>query len=199
MRETIKSSLFCQEYVVTSACGNEGCAITVILLLLCLQVFCCRIVDVSLGTVRTILTVKGKVGIAATIGFVEVFVWFVIVQAAISKGGTSLWVALFYAGGFAAGTYVGGKLAEKFMKGILDVQIVTSIRNDRLIGAVRDAGFAVSVLNVNSSEYGDEKYLLVIEIRGENLKKLEKIVYAVDPGAFVTVRETKFIQNGFFK
>jgi uncharacterized protein YebE (UPF0316 family) len=174
-------------------------AITLVLLFLCVQVFCCRIVDVSLGTVRTILTVKGKIGVASLIGFVEVFVWFVIVQAAISKGGTSLWVAVFYAGGFAAGTYVGGKLAEKFLKGILDVQIVTSARNSNLIDAVRDAGFGVSVLNVNSSEYGDEKFLLVIELKGEHLRKLEKIVYGIDPGAFVTVRETKFIQNGFFK
>jgi uncharacterized protein YebE (UPF0316 family) len=167
--------------------------------LLCIQVFCCRIVDVSLGTVRTIVTIKGKIGTASIIGFVEVFVWFVIVQAAISKGGTSLWVALFYAGGFAAGTYVGGKLAERFMKGILDIQIVTSSKNSQLIDAIRAAGFGVSVLNVNSSDFGDEKYMLVIEIKGENLKKLEKIVYSIDPAAFVMAKEIKFIQNGFFK
>jgi uncharacterized protein YebE (UPF0316 family) len=170
-----------------------------VLFLLCVQVFLCRIVDVSLGTVRTILTVKGKIGTASVIGFVEVFVWFVIVQAAISRGGDSLWVALFYAGGFGAGTYIGGKLADRFMKGILSIQIVTSSKNDALVSAVRDAGFGVSVLNVNSSVYGDEKYMLVIEIKSENLKKLEKIVYALDPAAFVMARETKFIQNGFFK
>lgn len=170
-----------------------------VLFLLCLQVFFCRIVDVSLGTVRTILTVKDKVGTASIIGFVEIFVWFVIVQAAISRGGDSWWVALAYAAGFAAGTYAGGKLATRFMKGILDIQIVTSSKNEDLIDAVRDAGFGVSVLNVNSSEFGDEKYMLIIEIRGENLKKLEKIVYAHDPAAFVMARETKFIQNGFFK
>ncbi len=173
--------------------------ITWVLFLLCIQVFCCRIVDVSLGTVRTILTVKGKIGTASVIGFIEVFVWFVIVQAAISNGGTSLWVALFYAGGFAAGTYAGGKLANRFLKGILDIQIVTSSKNEKLIDAVRNAGFGVSVLNVNSSEFGDEKFMLIIEIKGENLKKLEKIVYSIDPGAFVMARETKFIQNGFFK
>ena len=176
---------------------EEVCAI--ILFLLCAQVICCRIVDVSLGTIRTILTVKGKIAVASFIGLVEVFVWFVIVQAAISRGGDSLWVALSYAAGFGAGTYVGGKLATQFMKGILDVQIITSMKNDRLINDIRGAGFGISVLNVNGSEYGDEKYLLVVEIKGDNLKKLQKIVYAVDPAAFITVRETKFIQNGFFK
>lgn len=170
-----------------------------LLLLLCLQVFFCRIVDVSLGTVRTIVTVKGKIGLASIIGFVEIFVWFVIVQAAISRGGSSLLVALSYAGGFATGTYVGGIVADRVLKGILDIQIVTSSKNDRLVEAIRDAGFGVSVLNVNRSEYGEEKYMLVIELKSGNLKKLQKIVYAIDPGAFVMARETKFIHNGFFK
>jgi uncharacterized protein YebE (UPF0316 family) len=115
---------------------------TFVLFLLCVQVFCSRSVDGSLATVRTVLTVKGKIGAASLIGFAEVFVWFVIVQEAIGRGGTNLWVAGFYAGGFAAGTYAGGKLAEKFLKGILDVQIVTSARNDRLVGAIREAASA---------------------------------------------------------
>lgn len=170
-----------------------------LLFLLCLQVFFCRIVDVALGTVRTIVTVKGRIGLASVIGFFEIFVWFVIVQAAISRGGSSLWVALSYAGGFATGTYVGGIAADRVLKGILDIQIVTSSKNDRLVEAIRSAGFGVSVLNVNSSEYGEEKYMLVIELKSGNLKKLQKIVYAIDPGAFVMARETKFIQNGFVK
>ena len=174
-------------------------ALAIVLFLLCIQVFCCRIVDVSLGTIRTILTVKGKIGLASIIGFVEVFVWFVIVQAAISKGGNSLLVALFYAGGFAAGTYAGGKLAVRFLKGILSVQIITSAKNDGLVENIREAGFGVTVLNVNGSDYGDEKYLLVVEIKSEDLKRLRKVIYAGDPGAFITVRETKLIQNGFFK
>ena len=167
--------------------------------LLCVQVICCRILDVALGTIRTILTVKGRIAVASIIGFVEIFVWFVIVQAAISRGGDSLWVALSYAAGFAVGTYVGGKLAIRFMRGIVDVQIITSAKNTGLVSDIRSAGFGVSVLNVNSSGFGDEKYLLVVEIKEENLKKLQKIVYTVDPSAFITVRETKFIQNGFFK
>jgi uncharacterized protein YebE (UPF0316 family) len=169
------------------------------LFLLCAQVFACRIVDVSLGTVRTILTVKDKIAAASAIGFVEVFVWFVIVRTALDSGEDSLWVAIAYAGGFAAGTYAGGKLAGKFLKGILNVQIVTSTKDDSLVQNIRDAGFAVSVLNVNSSQFGDEKYMLVIEIRSEKLQKLKKTVYSQDPGAFFMVRETKYIQNGFFK
>lgn len=170
-----------------------------LILILCAQVFACRVLDVSLGTVRTLMTVRGKNLAASSIGFIEIFVWFVIVRTALDSAEEGLWVALAYAGGFAVGTYIGGIMAERFMQGILDIQVFTSKRNDHLIDSIRDAGFAVSVLNVNSSEFGGEKYMLIISIKSENLKKLQKIVYSNDPAAFVMARETKFIQNGFFK
>ena len=168
-------------------------------LLLCLQVFFCRICDVSLGTVRTILTVRGKKTFSAVVGFFEVFIWFLIVRQALNSYAGGLWVAVAYAGGFAAGTFIGGFIAERFIGGIVGVQIVTSRKDDRLVEKIRQSGFAVSVLNINPSDYGDEKYMLIIEIKSENLKKLEKIVYCEDPSAFIIVRETKYAQNGFIK
>jgi len=168
-------------------------------LILCIEIFLCRIFDVSLGTIRTILTVRGKKLIASAVGFVELFIWFLIVRTALDTDAGGIWVALAYAGGFAAGTYVGGLLADLFLKGLLDVQIITSSKNDTLISAIREAGFAVSVLNVNRSEFGEEKYMLIIEIRSSRRRQLESIVYGHDPNAFVIIKETKLVQNGFLK
>ena len=166
---------------------------------MCIQVFFCRIIDVSLGTIRTILTVRGKKTFAAAVGFVEIFIWFLIVREALGSDVGGLWVAIAYAGGFASGTFIGGYLAERFLGGIVGVQIITSKRDDSLIETIRKGGFAVSVLNINPSGLSDEKYMLVIEIRNENLRKLENIVYREDPHAFIIVRETKYTQNGFIK
>ena len=168
-------------------------------LILCVQIFFFRIIDVSLGTVRTILMVRGKSAAAAITGFAEVFIWFLIVNSALSSEESGIFVALAFAGGFAAGTYLGSVLANRFITGMLNVQVITSSRDDGIITAIRDAGFAVSVLNVNGSQYGAEKYMLVIEIKNNNFSRLEKILYEKDPGAFIMARETKFIQNGFFK
>ena len=46
------------------------------LLLLCFKIFFVRIIDVSLGTFRTMETVKGKTKEATIIGFFELLVWF---------------------------------------------------------------------------------------------------------------------------
>ena len=66
------------------------------ILMLCIKIFCVRIVDVSMGTFRTIVTVKGQKLLASMIGFVEVFIWFVIVKEALSTDSTSIFIAFAY-------------------------------------------------------------------------------------------------------
>ena len=96
------------------------------LFLLCLKIFFVRIIDVSLGTIRTIVTVKDRRLIASLIGFIEVFVWFVIVKEALNTDETSLFVAISYALGFSTGTYIGSYLSNKYIKGNFGVQVITS-------------------------------------------------------------------------
>ena len=95
-------------------------------LILCLKIFFVRILDVSLGTLRTMITVKGKNLYASLIGFFEILVWFLIVKEALNTDNTSIWVAISYALGFATGTYLGGILSSKFISGNLSLQIITN-------------------------------------------------------------------------
>ena len=169
------------------------------LMALCLRIFFTRILDVSLGTVRTLFTVKGKTAIASLVGFVEVMVWFLVVRTAFNSDEAGLLLAVFYAGGYAVGTYVGGKIASRVIKGTVTMQIVTSERDDSVVNAIRDAGFGVSVVNVNASQYGGEKYMLFAEIAAARLGECKSLVYSLDPHAFITVQESKYVYNGFIK
>ncbi len=167
------------------------------LLLLCIKIFCARILDVSLGTVRTVLTVKGKKGYSSIIGFVEVLIWFIIVQEAMNTDETSILIAISYAGGYATGTYIGGFISQKFIPGNFGVQIVTSIQNKNMIEKLREEGYAVSVIDVKGQE--EEKLMLFIEIDKKRFNHLQKLVKSLDEKAFLVVNETKMVQNGYFK
>ena len=48
--------------------------------IICLKIFLARIVDVSLGTIRTVLVVKGKNLTPAIVAFFEVLIWFVVLE-----------------------------------------------------------------------------------------------------------------------
>jgi len=169
------------------------------MLLLCLKVFFCRILDVSLGTVRMIVLVRGKTFFAAFVGFLEVLIWFLVVREALNSSESGIILGVVYAAGFACGTLVGGLLANRFVSSKISLQVVTSKRDDEMINTIRHAGFAASVVNVNGSEYSDEKYMLFMEIDSRKKNTLRKLVQSLDEHAYITIQETKYVYNGFFK
>lgn len=164
--------------------------------LLCLKIFFVRIIDVSLGTFRTIITVKGKAFYASVIGFIEVFVWFLIVREALNTDVESIWIAISYSLGFATGTYIGSILSKHFIEGTLSIQIITTKYN--LVNAIRENGYGVSVINVNGKDE-EEKYMLFIEIKNKSLKQLRGLASSIDKNCFFIVTETKYVQNGYIK
>lgn len=166
---------------------------------LCFKIFFVRIIDVSLGTVRTIITVKGRRTLASMVGFIEVFVWFIIVKEALNTTETSIWIAIAYSFGFATGTYIGSVLSDIFISGTLGVQIVTSNQNNEVIERIRNEGYGVSVVDVRGKEDHINKYMLFIEIDKKRINSLKTLIKKLDSKAFMVVNETKYVHNGYFK
>lgn len=166
------------------------------LFLLCIKIFFVRIIDVSLGTFRTIITVKGKAIYASAVGFIEVFVWFLVVREALSTNESSIWIAISYSLGFSTGTYIGSILSKHFIESILSIQIITT--KYKLVNVIRENGYGVSVVNVNGMSEED-KYMLFVEIKNKSLKHLRALAYSVDKDSFFIVTETKYVQNGYIK
>ncbi len=168
------------------------------LIYLCIKIFLVRIIDVSLGTIRTVLTIKDKIVLASVIGFFEVLVWFLIVKDALNSTDNSILIAMSYALGFATGTYVGGILAKRFTShGTLSVQIIIDKEDRMLIDLLHKKGYAVSVLHV-SGYHEASKLLLFLEIDSFQLAEIRKIVNTVNDKAFIVVNDSKAVYNGYF-
>lgn len=166
------------------------------LLLLCLKIFFARLVDVSLGTVRTIYTVRGKDFIAALIGIIEITVWFLVVKEALNTDNNSIWIVISYALGFSVGTYIGGKISKRFIKSNLEVQVVLSSKDDDIVKKIRDNGYGVTSIEVKGTN--GTKYMLYIQIRDNSLESLKKLIRKLDSKAFIVINETKYVENGYF-
>lgn len=164
--------------------------------LICIKIFFARLIDVSLGTLRTINTVKGKDLIAAFIGLIEITVWFLIVKEALNTTNSSFWIVISYALGFSVGTYIGGKVSKKFIKSNLEVQVILSNCDDNIVNRIRKEGYGVTSIEVNGSK--SKKYMLYIQIRNHSLEHLKKIIKKLDNKAFIVVNETKYVENGYF-
>jgi uncharacterized protein YebE (UPF0316 family) len=115
--------------------------------LLCLLIFWLRICDVTLGTVRTVSIVKGYLGIAVALGFFEVMIWILAVSQVIIRIHESIFLALAFAGGFAAGNAVGILVERRLAMGTSVVRILSTIHGDRIAAALREDEHDVTVFN----------------------------------------------------
>ena len=158
------------------------------LFLLCVKIFSARILDVSLGTIRTVFTVKGKSLISAMIGFIEVFVWFMIAREALNSSNPSIFIVVSYSLGYATGTYIGSILSKVLIKGKLNVQVITD--NEELVNKLRNDGFAVSVVDIKGKD--SDKYMLIIGINNSKRNLLTTKIKEYDSNAFVYINETVY-------
>lgn len=170
------------------------------MLFMCLKIFFARIIDVTLGTVRTVLVVRGRKNTAAMIAFVEVLIWFLIAREALTTDVTSWLIPICYAGGYATGTYIGSYITVNFMESLIGVQVTTKEDGcEKLIKEIRDAGFGVSVIDLKNPSDSHNKKMLMIQLNKSKLKTLTHIIRKNDRDAFVVINDTKYVQNGIIK
>lgn len=169
------------------------------LLLVCIKIFLARIVDVSLGSIRTILIVKGKSLSASIIAFLEVFIWFLIAKEALNTPFDSLLIPLFYAAGYATGTLIGTYLSTHFVSGIVGLQVITKKRDAKMIKELRDQGYGISVVLLKDAFDGYKKEMLFMQVNKKSLNQALHIIKSYDQDAFISISDTKYVQNGLIK
>lgn len=170
------------------------------MVLMCLKIFLARIIDVTLGTVRTVLVVRGRKNTAALIAFFEVLIWFLVAREALTTDIKSILIPICYAAGYATGTFIGGYISNNLVEGLIGVQVTTKTSDvKKMIKEIRDAGFGVSVVDLKNPQDNEKKTMLMIQLNKSKLKKLTHIIRTNDKDAFVVINETKYVQNGVIK
>ena len=139
------------------------------------------------------MTVKNKNIIASIIGFIEITVWFLVVKEALNTNNNSILIVFSYALGFSTGTYIGGILSNKYIKGYVSVQVITTNKN--LENILKNNKYGVTKINIENKN----QIMLIIQINNKTIEELKQLINKNDPKAFIVINETKYIQNGFIK
>ncbi|MDD3740362.1 MAG: DUF2179 domain-containing protein [Bacteroidales bacterium] len=161
-----------------------------------LMIFCARICDVTIGTLRIILVARGQKVIAPLLGFVEVLIWIIAIGQIMEN--LDNWVCyLFYAAGFATGNYVGMVIEEKIAMGIVGLRLVTGKPADELIAYLSDNGYGLTHLDASGAV--GHVHVLFITISRKNLNELVEVINKFNPGAFYTIEDIRFVNKGVFQ
>ncbi|MBN2527917.1 MAG: DUF2179 domain-containing protein [Deltaproteobacteria bacterium] len=108
-------------------------------------IFLARILDVGLGTLRTMFIIRGSRFVSWCLGFVEIMIWIWVVSEVINGVKTEPWLSVFYALGFATGSAVGLTIEKWLAVGDKSVMLFT--RKGREVSlTLRAGGFAVTEL-----------------------------------------------------
>lgn len=83
------------------------------MIILCIKIFLARILDVTIGTIKTINIIKGHKLKSSIYSFFEIIIWFYAARTALTSKESSLLIAIFYALGYSTGTYIGIYLNSK--------------------------------------------------------------------------------------
>jgi len=159
-----------------------------------LLIFFMRIGDVSLATVRMLLIMRNARVWAPLIGFFEVLIWLLAAGTAIQHL-DSPWHILGYAGGFAAGNFVGLLLEERLAFGFASVQVIAPSQGAELAEALRAFGHGVTEFSGRGREGPVELIMSVIKRR--DLPMVSALVNDLAPGSFVSVEQPTVIQRGW--
>jgi uncharacterized protein YebE (UPF0316 family) len=146
-------------------------------------IFLLRMCDVSLGTMRTIAVVDGRTRLAVTLGFFEVLIWVTALAEVIARIHENYWLALAFAGGFAAGNAVGIAAERRLALGSCVVRLISHGRGMAVADAVRPIGRMVTTFRSEDSE----RRLVYATCKRRDLAALLAAARAADPVLFYAV------------
>lgn len=160
-----------------------------------LLIFCARIFDVSLGTLRVIFISRGMRAIAALVGFVEILIWLLAIGQ-IMKNLTNVACYVAYAGGFAMGTFVGIYIVEKLSLGVVLIRVITRKDATELIAFLHSENYGVTSVDAHGAT-GMVKVIYSI-VKRQHLHNVIETIKRFNPQAFYSIEDVKFVSEGIF-
>ena len=108
-------------------------------------IFFLRLFDTSLGTLRLVMVVRGRKGLAGALGFLQALV-FVTALTGVLQNLDNIFNILGYAGGFAAGIMLGMAIEERLAIGFGHVRIISAGQGAAVAAALRAGGYGATEL-----------------------------------------------------
>lgn len=159
-----------------------------------LLIFCARICDVSIGTIRIIFVIRGRTVLAALLGFLEVSIWVMAIAGTLKYLNTNPLALISYAAGFATGNIVGIQLEKLLVTRYQTVRAVNTDGQVNLSDALRLKGYPVTFIEGMGKEGTVE--ICSITVLRQEVCKLENDILALSPNAFITTSEVMDAYGG---
>lgn len=148
-----------------------------------------KIIEVSISTLRIILSSKGEKIMSAVAGMIEISIWIVVASSVLQNLDKDPMRGIVYALGFVIGIYFGGKLEQALCIGTVRVNaIVLSQQGRNLAKEIRNNNFAVTLFKGEGMNH--PRHLLVMIVKKRRLKELLSILRKYEDNVVIDYFDT---------
>lgn len=158
-------------------------------------IFCARLIDVSLGTLRIIYLSRGVKYLVPLIGFIEINIWLLAIGQ-IMMNLDNIVCAFAYAAGFATGNFIGILIEERLSIGTVIIRVIVKHDTTQIIDCFKKKGYTVTTVDAQG-ETGPVKLIFAV-IRREDLKEIISQIKHIHPRAFYSVEDVRTVSEGMF-
>ena len=159
------------------------------ILLTGLFIFVARIFDVSIGTIRTIVTVQGRTIIAFILATFEITIWITVVSTVINQIKDKPLLVVFYAFGYATGNVVGIMVERKLAFGTTILRIITRTAGSEIATHLRNKGQPVTIFHGEGMR--GPVHELYIACRRKDLRWILPEVRSFDSKLFYVIEQAR--------
>lgn len=161
------------------------------------KIFFGKMLDVTLNTLVTIYIVKDKKLLATIIGFIDVFIWLLVVNEALKTNNNNFVIALTYSLGYASGTYFGTIVSNKFNNDIVNVKVITKNINNKVSNSLRESKYSASMIECTGIHENDKNFIIYAGINNKKLNDFKRLIKENDSNAFIMISENKETIGGY--
>lgn len=164
-------------------------------LLVALGIFLLRTLNQAVDTIRFLMTIRGRKGVAWILGFVETAIFVVTLSAVIAELNNILFIVA-YSAGFATGNTLGIVLEEKLAIGHVHMRIISPKRGSAMAEKLRKEGFGVT--EIPARGMGGMVSLLEVSVRRKQVRRVHEIAGKIDKSAVISSEEMRPLGGGFW-
>lgn len=157
-----------------------------------MMIFCARMLDVSIGTMRVVFTSRGNKNIAPLLGFIEVLIWLIAIGQ-VMQNLNNVACYLAWAGGFAAGNYIGLSIEERLAMGQVVIRTITAQPALALIEKLRDEGYRLTTVDAQGARGPVNLLFLVVSRKKKD--DVIKLITEFNPKAFYSIEDVRYVSE----
>jgi len=162
-------------------------------------IFCAKLVEVTIATLRNVLINRGHRKIGAVLAFFEVLIWLFVVSIVLNDITSDYFKVFIYCFAFACGNFMGSVLEEKLAIGmsVMDIYVTNEITARQLADVLRENGFGVTTIDSRGKE--NEITIMKVYLKRKQITEATKLVKDIAPSAIVSISDIKRISGGYIK